>query len=59
MSTSEIKEISVKIVKASRELHDHGLVRGNSGNISARIPGTDTFSARAKTFWSTHGNLGA
>lgn len=43
MSTSEIKEISVKIVKASRELHDHGLVRGTSGNISARIPGTDTF----------------
>lgn len=43
MSTNEIKEISVKIVKASRELHDHGLVRGTSGNISARIPGTDTF----------------
>jgi len=24
-------------------LHDHGLVRGTSGNISARIPGTDMF----------------
>jgi L-fuculose-phosphate aldolase len=30
-------------VKAGRELHDHGLVRGTSGNISARIPGTDMF----------------
>ena len=43
MSTSEIKEVSLRIVKASRELYDHGLVRGTSGNISARIPGTDTF----------------
>lgn len=43
MSTSEIKEGSLRIVKASRELYDHGLVRGTSGNISARIPGTDTF----------------
>ena len=43
MSTNAIKEISVRIVKASRELHAHGLVRGTSGNISAKIPGTDTF----------------
>jgi L-fuculose-phosphate aldolase len=43
MSTEMIKGISKKIVKASRELHNHGLVKGTSGNISARIPGTDTF----------------
>jgi ribulose-5-phosphate 4-epimerase/fuculose-1-phosphate aldolase len=43
MSTSEIKEVSIRIVKASRELYDHGLVRGTSGNVSARIPNTDTF----------------
>jgi L-ribulose-5-phosphate 4-epimerase len=43
MSTKAIKDISDKIVKASKELYDHGLVRGTSGNISARIPGTDTF----------------
>jgi len=30
-------------VKAGRELHDQGLVKGNSGNISAKIPSTDTF----------------
>jgi ribulose-5-phosphate 4-epimerase/fuculose-1-phosphate aldolase len=38
-----IKYISEIIVKAGRELHDHGLVRGTSGNISAKIPDTDTF----------------
>jgi len=38
-----IKDISEKIVRAGRELHDNGLVRGISGNISARIPDTDTF----------------
>jgi ribulose-5-phosphate 4-epimerase/fuculose-1-phosphate aldolase len=38
-----IKDISERIVKAGRELHDHGLVRGTSGNISAKIPRTDTF----------------
>ncbi len=43
MSTNAIKDISEKMVKAGRELHDHGLVKGTSGNISARIPGTDTF----------------
>jgi len=43
MSTNAIKDISERIVKASRELQDHGLVRGTSGNISARIPSTDTF----------------
>ncbi len=43
MSTNAIKDASERIVKASRELHNHGLVIGTSGNISARIPGTDTF----------------
>ena len=43
MSTKAIKDISEKIVKASKELHGHGLVLGTSGNISAKIPGTDTF----------------
>jgi L-fuculose-phosphate aldolase len=43
MSANAIKDISEKIVKAGRELYNHGLVRGNSGNISARIRGTDTF----------------
>jgi L-fuculose-phosphate aldolase len=38
-----IKNVSQRIVKAGRELHDHGLVKGTSGNISARIPGTDAF----------------
>jgi L-fuculose-phosphate aldolase len=43
MSANAIKDISEKIVKAGRELYNHGLVRGTSGNISARIRGTDTF----------------
>jgi L-fuculose-phosphate aldolase len=43
MSTKAIKDISERIVKASKELYEHGLVKGASGNISARIPGTDTF----------------
>ena len=43
MSTHAIRDIRERIVKAGRELHDKGLVRGTSGNISARILGTDTF----------------
>jgi len=43
MCTNDIEDISERIVKTGRELHDHGLVRGTSGNISARIPSTDTF----------------
>jgi len=43
MSTETIKGISAKIVRAGKELYDHGLVKGNSGNISARIPGSDMF----------------
>jgi L-fuculose-phosphate aldolase len=43
MSAKTIRDISDKIVKASKELHGRGLVLGTSGNISAKIPGTDTF----------------
>jgi ribulose-5-phosphate 4-epimerase/fuculose-1-phosphate aldolase len=43
MSANAIKDVSERIVKAGRELHNHGLVKGTSGNISARIPRTDTF----------------
>ena len=43
MSTEVIKDMSKKIVRASRELYDKGLVKGTSGNISARIPGSDAF----------------
>ena len=43
MGTKAIKDIRQRVVKASRELHDTGLVRGACGNISARVPGTNTF----------------
>jgi L-fuculose-phosphate aldolase len=43
MSTNSIEDISERIAKAGRELHEHGLVKGKSGNISAKIPSTDTF----------------
>ena len=47
MSTNAIKEVSERLVKAGRELHEQGLVRGTSGNISAKIPGTNTFLIKA------------
>jgi L-fuculose-phosphate aldolase len=43
MCAEVITGISEKIVQASKELYDKGLVRGTSGNISARIPSADTF----------------
>jgi L-fuculose-phosphate aldolase len=43
MSNKAIKDISERMVNTSKGLYDHGLVKGTSGNISARIPGTDTF----------------
>lgn len=43
MNKNVIKDVSERIVKASRELHDNGLVKGTSGNISARIPDTEMF----------------
>ncbi len=42
VSTESIIDIGERLVRASRNLHDLGMVRGTSGNISARIPGTDT-----------------
>jgi L-fuculose-phosphate aldolase len=43
MNTDATKDIRERMVKAGRELYEHGLVKGTSGNISAKIPGTDTF----------------
>jgi ribulose-5-phosphate 4-epimerase/fuculose-1-phosphate aldolase len=43
MSARTIKEISERIVKACRKLYNNGLVKGTSGNISARVPGTQMF----------------
>jgi ribulose-5-phosphate 4-epimerase/fuculose-1-phosphate aldolase len=43
VSKNAIKDASERLVKAGRELHDNGLVKGTSGNISAKIPGTDAF----------------
>ena len=43
MSARTIKGISKRIVKAGRKLYSNGLVRGTSGNISARVPGTNMF----------------
>lgn len=43
MSNNKIRDVSERLVKAGRELHDSGLVSGTSGNISAKIPGTDMF----------------
>jgi len=41
-TTKSIKRISGNLAEAGRRLHGKGLVIGNSGNISARIPGTNT-----------------
>ena len=41
-TTMPIKRISDELAEAGRRLHRQGLVTGNSGNISARIPGTNT-----------------
>jgi len=43
MSTNIIREVSERIVEAGRELDKKGLVRGTIGNISAKIPDTNTF----------------
>lgn len=47
MRPSTIKDVSEQLAKAGRELHKKGLVRGNSGNISAKIPGTETFLVKS------------
>ena len=43
MSAEAIRDISERIAKASKELYGQGLVKGNSGNVSARIPDTEEF----------------
>ncbi|MEM2107803.1 MAG: class II aldolase/adducin family protein [Candidatus Bathyarchaeia archaeon] len=43
MDEKLIDELSERIVKAGKELYARGLVKGTSGNISARIPGANTF----------------
>jgi len=43
MCAEVITGISEKIAQAAKELYDKGLVKGTSGNISARIPDADTF----------------
>jgi len=43
MSTNAIKDVGERMAKAGRKLHNSGLVKGTSGNISARIPSTDMF----------------
>ena len=43
MVTKSIEEIRKRIVKAGKELYERGLVRGTSGNISAKIPGEEAF----------------
>ena len=42
MNEDAIKDIRERIVKVGKELYEHELVTGPTGNISARIPGTDT-----------------
>ncbi len=43
MSFNTVKDVREKLAQAGKELYRKGLVKGTSGNISARIPGTDTF----------------
>jgi L-ribulose-5-phosphate 4-epimerase len=43
MSTDAIKDVSERLVKSGRELYENGLVKGTSGNISAKIPDADSF----------------
>jgi L-fuculose-phosphate aldolase len=42
MSESITQELRERLVKVGREIYIHGFVPGTVGNISARIPGTDT-----------------
>lgn len=43
MSTDAIKDVSEQLVKVGRELYEKGLVKGTSGNISAKIPDAESF----------------
>jgi L-fuculose-phosphate aldolase len=42
MSESIIRDLRERLVKVGREVYTHGFVPGAVGNISARIPNTDT-----------------
>jgi len=41
-TTVSSRKISYELAEFGRRLHRQGLVIGNSGNISARLPGTNT-----------------
>ena len=41
MIEKSIRNLRRRVTKAGKQVYDQGLVRGNSGNISARIPRTD------------------
>ncbi|MBT0160077.1 class II aldolase/adducin family protein [Candidatus Bathyarchaeota archaeon A05DMB-2] len=43
INAKTIEDIGKRLSKAGKRLHEQGLVIGSSGNISARIPGTETF----------------
>ncbi len=42
MNDKVIQNLRKRLVKAGREIYDHGFVPGTVGNISARIPNTNT-----------------
>ncbi len=42
MSETGIQSLRERLVKVGREIYTHGFVPGTVGNISARIPNTDT-----------------
>jgi len=42
MSESVVQDLRERLVNVGREIYDHGFVPGAVGNISARIPNTDT-----------------
>jgi len=56
MSTKAIEDVSVRIARAGKELCDKGLVKGTSGNISARIPGADSFLIKPSGAYMGHLN---
>ncbi len=47
MASEIIDDVARKLALASKRLYDCSLVRGTSGNVSARIPGTETFLIKA------------
>jgi len=42
LSKDRIQDLRERLVKVGKELYDHKLVTGTIGNISARVPSTDT-----------------